>query len=55
MLTTRQGGVKDVGCDGTAGHQLDLQQRLPDQQIEAADHRAAGSLGRVARTVGHGS
>ena len=47
MLTTRrEGGVKDLGCDGTAGHQLDLQQRLADQQIEAADDRAAGSLGR---------
>ena len=51
-----QGVVQDVGCDGTAGHQLDLQQRLTDQQIEPADDSAAGLASAAdARTVGQGS
>ena len=39
-----QGGVQDFGRDRAAGHQLDLQQRLSDEQISAADNSATSAL-----------
>ena len=41
-----QRGVQHLGRHRPAGHQLDLAQRLADQQVEPAEHRAAGPRAR---------